>query len=155
MSLLRVQANRCEVCEHVWVSDAVCLSAKIQLSEPMRIPDEIGLPVRCAKCKSPYWNKPREGSSESAGIEYGTVERLRNIPDINQMPSFGKPDIEALQRICAGDIPKGGAVAELPEQGIEVDVCGYKSYNDIDGENYMCGLEKHGAKVKHGDWIKI
>lgn len=37
----------------------------------------------------------------------------------------------------------------------DIDICGFKTYNDVDGENYMCGLEKHGPKVKHGDWIKI
>jgi len=37
----------------------------------------------------------------------------------------------------------------------EIDLCGEKFYNDVDGENYVCGKEKHGPKVKHGEWIKV
>ncbi len=37
----------------------------------------------------------------------------------------------------------------------EVDLCGCQSYNEVDGENYICCMEKHGPKVKHGDWLKV
>jgi hypothetical protein len=33
-------------------------------------------------------------------------------------------------------------------------VCGFKAYNEIDGEDYTCGLPAHDWKVKHGNWIK-
>ena len=52
-----VQANRCEVCSHIWVSDAILQDARNRFEEPGRVPDEMGLPIRCAKCKSPYWNR--------------------------------------------------------------------------------------------------
>lgn len=66
----------------------------------------------------------------------------------------GKPkvDMDALRNICAGKL--GGQDDSIPES-IEVDLCGFKSYNDVDGENYICGKENHGPKIKHGDWIKI
>lgn len=85
------------------------------------------------------------------------------------MPVFisAKPNIDmaALRNICAGK-NLGGAqginnrnqVDEDKEEvggAHEVDLCGFPAHNDIDGEDYICGLEKHGPKVKHGDWIKI
>lgn len=75
----------------------------------------------------------------------------------------GKPgiDIQALRDICARNIPDlvGETLTkeevDAPDFG-EVDLCGFKSYNEIDGENYVCGKEVHEyPKVKHGDWIKI
>ena len=70
-----VQANRCEVCGHIWVSDAVLQSSHIQLDEPTRVADEIGLPIRCAKCKSPYWN--REGRWVDLNVPDGVFGRGR------------------------------------------------------------------------------
>jgi hypothetical protein len=75
----------------------------------------------------------------------------------------GKPkvDMKALRDICAGNTPRNAqeAIAEVMEYDrpdpYEVDLCGFKSYNEIDGENYVCGKEVHGPKVKHGDWIQI
>lgn len=66
----------------------------------------------------------------------------------------GKPgvDMEALRDICAGKFPLD---AKTRMESIEVDLCGFKSYNEIDGEWYVCGKEVHGPKVKHGDWIKV
>ena len=80
-----------------------------------------------------------------------------------------KVNMDALRNICAGNIPlnpipeqiakmnKAAAeiYAALPSNRHEVDLCGFKSYNDVDGENYICGKEKHGPKVRHGEWIKI
>lgn len=31
-------------------------------------------------------------------------------------------------------------------------VCGFRAYNDTNGEWYTCGLEKHSPKLKHGNW---
>jgi hypothetical protein len=68
--------------------------------------------------------------------------------------------MDKLRNICAGNIsdavgePLTKEMVDAPDFG-EVDLCGFKSYNDVDGENYICGLEKHGPKVKHGDWIKV
>lgn len=78
-----------------------------------------------------------------------------------------KVNMEALRDICAGNIPDGDPppaanrnyrgewVNSIIPEPHEVDLCGFKSYNEIDGENYVCGKEVHGPKVKHGDWIKI
>lgn len=64
-----VQANRCEVCSHIWVSDAILQSVHIQVDEPTRMADEIGLPIRCAKCKSPYWNRAGGWIDELSGAK--------------------------------------------------------------------------------------
>lgn len=87
----------------------------------------------------------------------------------------GKPRVDpevvaSLRDICAGNTPpigkafmkdgrtltpvSGGYVDFGPEPA-EVDLCGQKEYNEIDGENYVCGKDKHGPKVRHGDWIKV
>ena len=42
---LAVWECRCEVCGHEWKSNG---------EEP---------PLRCAKCKTPYWDRPKEGSN--------------------------------------------------------------------------------------------
>ena len=34
-------------------------------------------------------------------------------------------------------------------------LCGFESWNELDGENYRCMLPVHGPKVKHGCWRKI
>lgn len=68
--------------------------------------------------------------------------------------AIGKPGVnmQALRDICEG---KGIRPAPLSIEPIEIDLCGFQSYNETDGENYVCGKEKHDAKVKHGEWIKI
>lgn len=81
-------------------------------------------------------------------------------------PVARTPELMAsLRHIAAGNIQPFAFSGEIPEElrpradgdysVHEVDLCGFKSYNEIDGENYICGLEKHGPKVKHGDWIKV
>lgn len=70
----------------------------------------------------------------------------------------GKPEVnmDLLRAIAAGKIPKEvSASVDYLSQEIEVDLCGFKSYNDVDGENYICGKEKHGPKIKHGEWVKV
>lgn len=62
---------------------------------------------------------------------------------------------KAIRDICAGNIHANHFAHDPDAEQVEVDLCGFKSYNEIDGENYICGLEKHGPKVKHGDWIKV
>ncbi len=42
-STVRVDAFKCARCNHVW------------------LPRGEGRPVRCAKCKSPYWDRPAKG----------------------------------------------------------------------------------------------
>jgi hypothetical protein len=62
-------------------------------------------------------------------------------------------NMQALRDICDGNIPT--TLKAVQSDHTEVDLCGFKHYNEVDGEHYICGLEKHGPKVKHGDWIKI
>lgn len=42
---------KCERCGHVWIP------RKYEIGEKK-------LPVICPKCKSPYWNKPRQGKAK-------------------------------------------------------------------------------------------
>lgn len=63
-------------------------------------------------------------------------------------------DLQTLKEICAGKIPQ--AKEKINPDPTEVDLCGFKSFNDVDGEWYMCCKEKHPyPKVKHGEWEKI
>lgn len=79
-------------------------------------------------------------------------------------PTVAPEVVASLRDICAGnlqplalagDIPDSLKPLDNPADYAEVDLCGFQSYNDTDGENYVCGKEKHGPKVKHGDWIKV
>lgn len=66
-----------------------------------------------------------------------------------------KPDMASLREIAAGNIPVPNKIsAEQDTSKYGADICGFKSYNEEDGENYICGMAKHGPKVKHGGWIK-
>ena len=45
MGIIKVDAFKCEKCGHIWISQ------KFDKDNP---------PISCAKCKNPYWNKPRQ-----------------------------------------------------------------------------------------------
>lgn len=65
------------------------------------------------------------------------------------------PTLE-LREIAAGNIPVPSKISGGQDTSKEgADICGYKEFNPTDGEDYMCGKEKHGPKVKHGEWVKI
>ncbi|MGH7296219.1 MAG: hypothetical protein ACRELB_14855 [Polyangiaceae bacterium] len=51
MALVKLDGYRCERCGHPWVP---------RDREPAK--DRV-LPTVCPKCKSPYWNKPRQAES--------------------------------------------------------------------------------------------
>lgn len=42
MAVIQIQGFKCDVCGHIWIS---------------RNRETKQLPIACAKCKSPYWNK--------------------------------------------------------------------------------------------------
>ncbi len=45
MARVQVWGYQCERCQHIWVP---------------RVSSGDELPAVCPKCKSPYWNKPRQ-----------------------------------------------------------------------------------------------
>lgn len=114
-----------------------------------------GVPCGHAGCLS-HISHPCEGCGRVGGVH---SEKNRGV------------GMQALRDICAGKISpnkfhncgdemchrcgkcKGCEGCEC--EPIEVDLCGEKFYNEVDGENYICGLEKHGPKIHHGEWIKI
>ncbi|CAM5998724.1 unnamed protein product [Sphagnum balticum] len=82
-----------------------------------------------------------------------TIPIRHDDPHI-QPASARNVDLQALKDICGGKIPQ--AQEKINSDPNEVDLCGFKSFNDVDGEWYMCCKEKHPyPKVKHGDWQKI
>ena len=44
MGIIKVDAFKCEKCGHIWIS---------------RMYTKDDPPVTCAKCKNPYWNRPK------------------------------------------------------------------------------------------------
>jgi hypothetical protein len=93
-----------------------------------------------------------------AGKDRRTPKAVQEDAHGAQGPAVGdrKPgiDMQALRDICAGKLQLVGGYDVAPI--CEVDLCGFKSYNDEDGEWYVCGKEKHDPKKsKHGGWIKI
>jgi hypothetical protein len=117
--------------------------------------------------KFPEWSESRLREMAAAEDESlsATGGLLACSPDLYaEMEKTVKPDMQLLRDICAGNIPAKlmqdsydaeSRLAEKSAEPIEVDLCGLKSYSEVDGENYICGKEKHGPKIQHGDWIKI
>lgn len=128
---------------------------KAQLSVPEKIAAEMLDNLRESGIR-------REAREESKGgmhtnMTYSRAEIARMSEDLQasgegDVPAV-KPDMQTLREICAGNIPS--TLKAIQSDHTEVDLCGFKSYNDIDGENYICGKEVHGPKVKHGEWIKV
>ncbi|CAN5951031.1 unnamed protein product [Sphagnum jensenii] len=106
----------------------------------------------------------REGLSQTGNSEGGGSSSSVSGETLN---------MDALRDICAEKIPnniycecgdemclrcnkcKGCEGCECPDAA-EIEICGFKSFNDTDGEWYMCCKEKHPyPKVKHGEWVKI
>jgi hypothetical protein len=98
------------------------------------------------------------GKSEVGNAEKENLSKVRksDAPDADGETVLQEVrkgvNMAALRDICAG---KGIHPVPLSVEPVEVDLCGFKSYNEIDGENYVCGKEVHGPKVDHGEWIKI
>jgi hypothetical protein len=44
LGIIKVDAFKCEKCGHIWIS---------------RMYTKDDPPVTCAKCKNPYWNRPK------------------------------------------------------------------------------------------------
>jgi hypothetical protein len=114
MSLISITANRCDACGHVWVTEALLTAYRVQSHEPGRVPDDIGLPLRCAGCKSPYWNK------ESGG------EQLVQVPRRVESVSVSRKVIpESLRSIVRSASELDGPVEDVePERLCRNDFCG-------------------------------
>lgn len=63
------------------------------------------------------------------------------------------------EQVADGSIPSGRVTIEdiLSVGGyvqkVDIPLCGFRSYNQDDGEFYLCGKEK-GHGIKHGEWVK-
>ena len=91
-------------------------------------------PEQCPKCKKRKWHTK---------ITSHHAEFMK--PEQTVVVEHRKVDMAALRAICA--IP-----AATPEP-IEEQLCGFRSFNEGDGEYYICGMpDKHG--IKHGSWIR-
>lgn len=103
-------------------------------------------------------------SGASAGKNRRVAKGLPKNDDGGKSAAVGvgkpKIDMATLRDICEGKFPDlvGKTLTkeevDAPDFG-EIDICGFKSYNEIDGENYVSGKEVHGPKVKHGSWCKM
>lgn len=101
-----------------------------------------------------------EQGLEEACLMVGSLEPGLCPVEIKCPSCTKERKMRALRDICAGAIPVGvlgdGTICDEGLVGrVEVDLCGFKSYNEEDGENYICGKEVHGPKVRHGEWIKV
>lgn len=99
-------------------------------------------PEKCSGCKRRGWH------TKSAAVPELTQQLEASLAVTPELPA--KPDIAKLRAICAGKIPKSSSESAAPPEAI---VCGFRAFNDTDGEHYTCGLPKHSAKAKHGDWM--
>jgi hypothetical protein len=112
-----------------------------------------GRPIRCGKCKSPYWDRERVNGEAVRGVPRSTGGTSR--PGAN-----GASDKENMPGVSLGQTYR--RPAEDPGTGPEtggdagaVEMCPYTEYDPEDGETYRCGLAKHGPKVKHTRGRKV
>lgn len=119
----------------------------------------VGSPLRCGKCKSPYWDRERvnEGGGDKGGGGDGAVVHLGGGGRHSAVEGQGKP-------VPSGRGDEGVGSVAADEHGSDegagkdaeaVAMCPYSEYNPDDGETYRCGLAEHGPKVKHGKWRKV
>ena len=106
-----------------------------------------GRPIRCGKCKSPYWDRERvnETGDDQGSGGAGSVVRSagRHFHPGNQ---GGRREVPAHMRQQAV-----GSVAPVEHGSDEgaggdaeaVEMCPYTEYDPEDGETYRCGLAKH------------
>jgi hypothetical protein len=82
------------------------------------------------------------------------------VPEPLKCPACNQPRYWQ-RKVRNLDPRKPGAAAvvlgELPSQPLEDQVswCGFTAYREQDGETMMCGLPKHHAAGKHGEWRKL
>lgn len=101
----------------------------------------------------------------------GSGERSEDVGEVKPAPRILIPGVMSASDLERGVTPvislardellgAGTKFSQVPSahgwpaEPVEVDLCGFKTYSEIDGEHYVCGKEKHGWKVSHGSWIK-
>jgi len=82
-------------------------------------------PVQCPRCKRVDWAQPRKSLSSEG----------ENVSEL-------KREVEDILRGVRKNAP-------------EPEYCTHEQYNEVDGEDYRCGLPEHGMKVKHGNWVRV
>ena len=114
-----------------------------------------GRPIRCGKCKSPYWD--RERVNESGQDSQGRVGGSR-------VPETSKRTAQVREHSRQVVWEQGVGICAPFEPGVDegaggdaeaVEMCPYTEYDPEDGETYRCGLAKHGPKVKHTRGRKV
>ena len=104
----------------------------------------VGRPIRCGKCKSPYWDREKVVGRECVGEERRKASLAVVIPqsaEAPRSPSRANREFES-----------------PPDPTKELDVvemCPYTEYDTDTGETYMCGRQPHGPKVKHTRGMKV
>lgn len=91
---IRLSGFQCQKCGHQWR------------------PRKPGIPVRCAACKSPYWNRPRqEETSQSQGHNQTISEEDREWYEPAQ--SADREGAEQIADFLAGQPDEPGMVSAL------------------------------------------
>lgn len=60
MPKIKVDANVCYRCHHVWLSDLLPGEKPAKLVNFIWVPGERTIPKCCADCKDPNWNRKRQ-----------------------------------------------------------------------------------------------
>lgn len=143
-------------------------------------PETNGNPRACPSCKRYDWQEPKKGirDGQSRNGDQGSGDHRRDsavrghqsdsdqgageVRVATQEPSdrgsSGEPEHRSDDRAGIAIYPRPEEViAQFEEDIDEPDktLCGFESWNELDGENYRCMLPVHGPKVKHGCWRKI
>lgn len=133
-------------------------------------------PVKCTRCWYRFdregVNGKRVGGTDAGDVGVGAAGELDRRGLDGLAVSFLREAKEPAVGLCAVPAVRGELVGrngpgkkparEAVERGSDIevaacrdiDLCGFRAYNDTDGEWYLCGMEKHGPKVKHGKWVK-
>lgn len=139
MSTIWVECWKCDECGFRWIKDEVW-------------------PDRCksSACRSRKWNSAAKLAGEPAAVSAVASEAVTIEPVVADEMSVSRPSLADLRAVVAALEQRPAPAVALPIMSSTPvrTICGFKAYNDIDGEDYTCGLPAHDWKVKHSNWIK-
>ena len=96
---------------------------------------------------------PGPTTSEVSGWDFGTLKTHTIVGGAQLIPD--QKFVVNTVKVARDDDGNMTNVPILEHAVPAKPVCGFKAYNDQDGEDYTCGLPPHGPKIKHGSWVRV
>lgn len=128
-------------------------------------------PLKCPRCNQPRYWEEKVRNVGTDGQRVSTVGGGLDIPGVGERMSATQPAGDRGESGRGGNEVHVSAAQEVPRNAYartpevtghaacdpeyEPPVCGFKAYNEEQGETMACGLPKHGAGTKHGNWQEV